>query len=133
MRPPRAIVALLIFVGGCRHTPPESVIGTWQAFLGSGTAAKQYYGKPAPTMIEFRADGTYEVHLMWGARSIAQSGGTYQVGDEKITLSPWESLSPDTWPGREELFLEPNGREFTLKMPSGARVREARFYKVRTY
>ena len=129
MKPYGATVVLVLLCAGCSHAP-KSVVGTWQAYLGSGVAAKRYYGKPAPTQIEFRNDGTYSVHLMWGARSIAQTGGTYRVADDKITLNPWESLPRDTWPGREELVLDPNGRAFTLRMPSGARVPEARFIKV---
>jgi len=132
MKPPGAALALVFLCAGC-SSEPVSVVGTWQAFLGSGTAAKQYYGKPAPTVIEFRDDGTYTVHLMWGARSIAESGGSYEVSDDKLTLNPRESLDHDTWLGKEEVVLDPNGRAFTLQMPSGSRVREARFYKVRTY
>jgi len=130
MKPSGAIVALLILGPGCGHAP-ESVVGTWEAFLGSGSAAKVYYGKPAPTEIEFREDGTYVIHLMWGSRSIAETGGTYEVSDDRITLSPRENLDRETWPPKEVAVMDDNRRAFTLKLPPGFRVPEARFYKER--
>ncbi|HLK16584.1 MAG TPA: hypothetical protein VKT78_17390, partial [Fimbriimonadaceae bacterium] len=107
------------------------VVGTWQAYLGSGKAAKLYYGRPEPTEIEFRDDGTYSLRLMWGARTVAQTGGDYRVEDDRIQLEPWENLDRGVWPGREEARLSPSGRSFVLELSPKARIRRAEFVKSR--
>ena len=122
---------MVVVCAGCARAP-VSVVGKWQAYLGSGRAAKLYFGKPETTEIEFREDETYAIHLMWGDRSIAQTGGTYWVDGDKVYLSPWEDLDRNTWPGRAQLVLSSNGRSFTLPLPPKSRVREALFIKVRT-
>jgi len=121
---------VVLICAGCSRTS-TSVVGRWQAFLGSGTAAKLYYGKPAPTEFDFRSDGTYSVRMMWGARSLAETGGTYEVTGDMIRLTPAEELDRDVWPGREVLRLSPDGRSFVLPMPKSMRVPEARFIRLR--
>lgn len=116
---------------GCGSPAPRSVVGTWQAFQGTGSAAKLYYGRPAPTEVEFRSDGTYSMHLMWGARSIAQTFGTYEVHGDTIHLMPKEQLDRTIWPGALDAELSPSRRAFTLRMPKGYRVTEARFVQQR--
>jgi hypothetical protein len=132
MKPLGALAGMIVLAAGCSK-PPVSVVGTWQAYLGSGKAAKLYYGRPEPTEIEFREDGTYVIRLMWGAESVAQTWGTYRVVDDKIELKPWEDLDPGTWPGREEATLSPSHRSFTLGLSPKARVRQAEFIKLRQF
>ncbi len=127
-----AMPVLVLLLGGCSH-PAPSVVGTWEAFLGSSKGEKLYFGKPEPTQIEFRNDGTYSVRMMWGSRSLAQTGGNYQVSGDDILLSPSEDLDKDTWLGREECVLSANRRSFEIAMPRSARIPKATFYKLRDY
>jgi hypothetical protein len=127
------MLVIAFILAGCGARPQPSVVGTWEAYLGSDKGEKLYFGKPEPTEIEFRSDGTYTLHLKWGNRSLAQTGGSYQVHGDEIVLSPWEDLDPNTWPGREACVLNPNGREFTMAMPRSTRVPEVSFYKLRTF
>ena len=129
MRPFGAIVASLVYCTGCSH-PPTSVVGKWQAYLGTGRAAKLYYGRPEPTEIDFRDDNTYSVHLMWGDRSVAQTGGTYSLDGNRLTLNPREDLDPNVWPGKAETALDQAGRSFRLRLSRGSRVPEARFVRL---
>lgn len=127
---PAALAGVLLLVG-CAKAPP-SVVGTWQAFLGDGTAAKLYFGRPEPTTIEFRDDGTYFLHLMWGTRSLAQVTGNYRVVGNKVELTPWsDDLDRNVWPGNVAGVLDEDEQSMTIPLPRTARMRQATFRRLR--
>jgi hypothetical protein len=131
----RCQLALLFicFTGlGCGHAA-VSVVGTWEAYLGSGAGSKLYFGRPEPTELIFNDDGTYSLHLKWGDRSLAQTSGSYRIENGRIFLSPSEDLDTETWPGKAECILSPNQRSFVMRLPKSALIPEVSFYKLRTF